>query len=150
MAVSACFKTVSGLEWFTGYTEMPILGVMWCWWPFKSKGEFKRECIFSATVSACLRASSAESLLPGNSNVNSSPSSLDAVSSSRSDFWSNLATWTRSSSPISCPRASLSNLKRSRSRNNIAPNCLFRCATTISWPMRSSKRRRLGRPVSGS
>ena len=60
------------------------------------------------------------------------------------------ATWQRSSSPVAWPQLSLTRLNRSRSTKKTVERSSARPARSISLRSRSSRARRLGRPVSAS
>ena len=73
-----------------------------------------------------------------------------AVSPVRTQLLRRCATALSNWSPMLWPKLSLTNLKRSRSRNSTATARRWRAARVSAWPKRSSSRTRLGNPVSAS
>ena len=144
MAASACRTSSSALAPCDGAIAMPTLQVSVNWAPSRLQGcatTFKMRRAVASAASASAGATT---------TANWSPPRRASRSSCRRQPWMRWATSSKTRSPISWPRLSLTCLKRSRSTTSKAREPPLRCASITALATTSVSRRRLATPVSGS
>ena len=144
IAISACLSNVALSTPSSGKTAAPIEAVIATTCSLIASG------ILTCCNTCSAKLSSVSTRFTSHNRTNSSPPKRARVSPSGRIDKIRSATCCNKLSPASCPKLSLTSLKRSKSINITANRSWFRLALLRAIESRSWNKRRLGKPVSSS